>query len=75
MSDLAYFQALYASALDFTMQAHWGAQIQSLNAGVLGPCVHSRSCMRSETSYGTHYTWEMCEDCGTEFDHRSRTGW
>lgn len=75
MSDLLYFQGLYATALDFTMKAYYASLIRALNAGVLGVCVHSRSVYMSSMSYGTHYSFWQCNDCGTQFDHKGQEAW
>jgi len=71
MTDLQYFQGLYATALDFTMKAHWGARVRELNGGHLGECRHTEVLPFFDRSYGCSYYWEVCEGCGKEINHKA----
>lgn len=75
MSDRAYFQALYESALDFTMKAYYAAAVRERNNGVLGACQHGPRVTCQESSYGSQYTWFECPDCGDKWGHRVLSPW
>lgn len=72
MSDLMYFQGLYATALDFTMKAFWGARVAALNGGHVGACRLTRTAVQWERSRYIEYSWDRCEDCKAEMNHRTR---
>jgi len=71
MSDLAYFQGLYATALDFTMQNFYASRIRIMNRGVLDTCQHIDKLPYYDRSYGSLYYWEVCQECGKELNHKA----
>jgi hypothetical protein len=77
MSDRAYFQALYDTALDFTMKAFYAAAVRERNDGALGPCKHPENMLSGhmERSYGTTYYWTECVDCGAILHPKCQTPW
>lgn len=64
MSDRAYFQGLYDTALDFTMKAYYAAAVRERNNGALGDCQHMERRLQSENFDGAVYYWYTCDDCG-----------
>lgn len=70
MSDLAYFQGLLESAKDPAMIAYYQTAVRLRNRGTLGACQHADTLPFFERSYGILYSWELCQDCGTELNSK-----
>ncbi len=75
MSDLMYFRTLLDEAKDPAMVSFYQEHVRQRNAGSLGSCEHIRSIVHVERSYGSTYYWNLCPDCGKEFNHSSQDPW